>query len=213
MIIWSSNFICGYLPKENKNTNSKGYICIFMFIAAWDWHKTKTWKQLKCRSIDERTKKDAAYIYIQTHTHTHTYMCVYKIQHIYICLYMYVNVYNMQDIYTYTYILGYVCIHKTIAYIYIYYICVCIYIRCRIYIHILCVCIRCSIYIYIYIYIFRRVCIYIYTFKIHNGLLLSYQKKWNLAMFNNMDGSRGYYAEWNKSEKDKYYMTSLTHDI
>ena len=24
-----------------------------------------------------------------------------------------------------------------------------------------------------------------------------------------MDGSRGYYAKWNKSEKDKYFMISL----
>ena len=34
-------------------------------------------------------------------------------------------------------------------------------------------------------------------------------KKWNLAICNNMDGSRGYYAKWNKSEKDKYFMISL----
>ena len=34
-------------------------------------------------------------------------------------------------------------------------------------------------------------------------------KKWNLAICNNMDGSRGYYAKWNKSEKDKYLMVSL----
>ena len=26
---------------------------------------------------------------------------------------------------------------------------------------------------------------------------------------NNMDGSRQYYATWNKSEKDKYHMTYL----
>ena len=34
-------------------------------------------------------------------------------------------------------------------------------------------------------------------------------KKRNLAICNNMDGSRGYYAKWNKSEKDKYFMISL----
>ena len=28
-----------------------------------------------------------------------------------------------------------------------------------------------------------------------------------------MDGSRGYYAKWNKSEKDKYHMISLICEI
>ena len=34
-------------------------------------------------------------------------------------------------------------------------------------------------------------------------------KKWNLAICDNMDGPRGYYTKWNKSEKDKYFMISL----
>ena len=34
-------------------------------------------------------------------------------------------------------------------------------------------------------------------------------KEWNFAICENIDGPRGYYAQWNKSEKDKYYMISL----
>ena len=28
-------------------------------------------------------------------------------------------------------------------------------------------------------------------------------KEWNLAIFDNMDGLRGYYAKWNKSNREK----------
>ena len=41
------------------------------------------------------------------------------------------------------------------------------------------------------------------------GILLSYKKEWNLAICDNMDGPRGYYAKWKKSEKDKYCVISL----
>ena len=34
--------------------------------------------------------------------------------------------------------------------------------------------------------------------------------EWNLTICSNMNGFGGYYAKWNKSEKDKYYMMSLT---
>ena len=44
---------------------------------------------------------------------------------------------------------------------------------------------------------------------IYNGILLSHQKEWNLAICNNMDGARMYYAKLNKWEKDKYHMISL----
>ena len=40
----------------------------------------------------------------------------------------------------------------------------------------------------------------------HNEILLSHKKEWNLTICNNMDGSEGYYAKWNKSDKDKYHM-------
>ena len=35
------------------------------------------------------------------------------------------------------------------------------------------------------------------------------REEWNLAICDNMDEPRGYYAKWNKSEKDKYCMISL----
>ena len=45
------------------------------------------------------------------------------------------------------------------------------------------------------------------TVYTHNGTLA--KEEWNLVICNNMDGSKGYYAKWNNSEKDKYYMISL----
>ena len=44
---------------------------------------------------------------------------------------------------------------------------------------------------------------------IHNGILLSHKKEWNFVICSNIDGSGGYYAKWNKSEKDKYCMIWL----
>ena len=44
---------------------------------------------------------------------------------------------------------------------------------------------------------------------IHNGILFIHKKIENFAICNNMDGLGGYYAKWNKSEKDKYCMISL----
>ena len=35
------------------------------------------------------------------------------------------------------------------------------------------------------------------------------QKKWNSVICNNMDELGGYYAKWNKSEKNKYCIVSL----
>ena len=43
---------------------------------------------------------------------------------------------------------------------------------------------------------------------IHNAVLLNNQKEWNLAICNNVEGTRGY-AKRTKSEKDKYHMTSF----
>ena len=40
----------------------------------------------------------------------------------------------------------------------------------------------------------------------HNGILLIHKIKWNHAICNSMDGTQGPYANWNKSEKDKYYI-------
>ena len=41
------------------------------------------------------------------------------------------------------------------------------------------------------------------------GILLGHKKEWDLANCSNMDGPRGYYSDWNMSEKDKFYMVSL----
>ena len=38
---------------------------------------------------------------------------------------------------------------------------------------------------------------------VYNGMLFSHKKEWNLAICDNMDGPREYYAQWNKSDKDK----------
>ena len=35
------------------------------------------------------------------------------------------------------------------------------------------------------------------------GILLSHKKEWNIFIFNNMYGPRGYYAKWNKSDGRK----------
>ena len=35
------------------------------------------------------------------------------------------------------------------------------------------------------------------------------RRKRMLTVCNNMDGSKGYYAKWNKSDKDKYHTVSL----
>ena len=47
--------------------------------------------------------------------------------------------------------------------------------------------------------------------KIYNELLLSHKKEWNLAIGNNMDGLRGYYARWNKSDRERQILWDFTH--
>ena len=39
------------------------------------------------------------------------------------------------------------------------------------------------------------------------------KKKWNNAIWCNMDGPRDYHTEWSQTEKDKYHMKSPTHGI
>ena len=53
----------------------------------------------------------------------------------------------------------------------------------------------------------------------YNWILLSDKKEWNFAICSNMDGFGGYYAKWNKSEReDKYciwyhlYVESKKHN-
>lgn len=42
----------------------------------------------------------------------------------------------------------------------------------------------------------------------HYGILFSH-KKWDLTIYDNMDGPRGYYAQLTKSEKEKYFILLL----
>ena len=46
---------------------------------------------------------------------------------------------------------------------------------------------------------------------IHNGILLSHQKEWNLAICNDMDGTRGNYAKLNKSVRERQILYESTH--
>ena len=38
---------------------------------------------------------------------------------------------------------------------------------------------------------------------VYNGVLLSSQKEWNCAICNYVDGTRGYYAKWNLSVRER----------
>ena len=40
-----------------------------------------------------------------------------------------------------------------------------------------------------------------YVVYIENGIFLSHKKKWNLAIWDNMDGPAEYYAKWNVRQK------------
>ena len=44
---------------------------------------------------------------------------------------------------------------------------------------------------------------------IYNGMLLSNEKEWNVAICSQMDGLEGHYAEWNKSNTNITYMWKL----
>ena len=45
---------------------------------------------------------------------------------------------------------------------------------------------------------------------IYNGILLSHQKNSNLAICNDVDGSRGYYAKQSKSIRERQLSYDLT---
>ena len=38
---------------------------------------------------------------------------------------------------------------------------------------------------------------------VYNRILLSHKKEWNLAICNDMDGPREFYAKWNESDRGK----------
>ena len=46
---------------------------------------------------------------------------------------------------------------------------------------------------------------------IYNGILFSNKKERNLAICENMDGPRGYYAKWNKSDRERQIPYDLTY--
>ena len=46
---------------------------------------------------------------------------------------------------------------------------------------------------------------------IHNGILFSHKKEWNLAICNDMDGAREYNAKWNKSVRERQIPYDFTH--
>ena len=45
----------------------------------------------------------------------------------------------------------------------------------------------------------------------HTGILLSHQKEENLAICNDMDGARVYYAKQNKSVRERQISDDFTH--
>ena len=46
----------------------------------------------------------------------------------------------------------------------------------------------------------------------HNGISLSHKKKeWNFAICDNMDGLRGYYSRWNKSDRERQTPYDFTY--
>ena len=49
-----------------------------------------------------------------------------------------------------------------------------------------------------------------YVVYMHKGIIVSYKKEWNFAICSNIGG---YYAKLNKSDKHRYYMTSLIYGI
>ena len=45
----------------------------------------------------------------------------------------------------------------------------------------------------------------------YNGILLNHKKEWNFAIYNNMDGPGGYYAKWNKSDRERQILYVFTY--
>ena len=49
--------------------------------------------------------------------------------------------------------------------------------------------------------------------RLHNEILLSHKREGNLNPGNSMDRPGEYYANWNKSVREKHHMISLTYGI
>ena len=50
-----------------------------------------------------------------------------------------------------------------------------------------------------------------YMVYIYSGILLSHKKEWNLAICHSMGGPRGYYAKWNKSDRERQILYDFTY--
>ena len=48
---------------------------------------------------------------------------------------------------------------------------------------------------------------------IYSRILLNHKEERNNAICSNMDGPRDGHTEWHESEKDKYHMITLIHEI
>ena len=46
---------------------------------------------------------------------------------------------------------------------------------------------------------------------IYNGIVFSHEKEGNPSICDNTDGSRGHYAEWNKSDRERQVLYDLTY--
>ena len=46
---------------------------------------------------------------------------------------------------------------------------------------------------------------------IYNGILFGHKKEWNNVICSNMDGLGGYYAKWNKSDRERQIMYDITY--
>ena len=51
----------------------------------------------------------------------------------------------------------------------------------------------------------------VYILYIHNEILFSHKKEWNLAICDNMDGSWGHCVKWNKSDRKRQILSDLTY--
>lgn len=44
-----------------------------------------------------------------------------------------------------------------------------------------------------------------------NEILLNNNKEWNTAIYDNLDGTRGYYPKWNKSDREWQILYDFTY--
>ena len=54
--------------------------------------------------------------------------------------------------------------------------------------------------------------IYMFVYG-HTQWTVSHEKGWNLAVCDSMNRAKGYYAEWNKLEREKHHMTTFSWNI